>query len=272
VERLIKAQLDRNRTKHQEVVPAGILRFLEFALVDLREGDTYDGSTVGRECVLDVFSGVASFTVTAHGIKRTFAHVGGRPDVFSGPPSVVYLPHQCTFHIQAASQFRAGLFSAPATHTFESALVESNSVVSKQVGHGSFQRTVYTAVGDKFAAERVLAGETLNAPGCWSSFPPHKHDHSNPPNEVPLEEIYYFQIRPATGFGVIWTYTAGHDADGFNNVFVVENGDTVLLPKGYHPVVAAPGCQLHYTWVLAGEERRYGAWAEDPKYVALKDA
>jgi 5-deoxy-glucuronate isomerase len=50
----------------------------------------------------------------------------------------------------------------------------------------------------------------------------------------------------------------------------VENGDTVLLPKGYHPVVAAPGCQLHYTWVLAGEERRYGAWVEDPKYAALK--
>lgn len=62
-----------------------------------------------------------------------------------------------------------------------------------------------------------------------------------------MEEVCYFQIRPTTSFGFIWTYTASQDAGGFNNVFLVENGDTVLLPKGYHPVVAAPGCQLHYT-------------------------
>ncbi|MGB7593147.1 MAG: 5-deoxy-glucuronate isomerase [Terriglobia bacterium] len=34
----------------------------------------------------------------------------------------------------------------------------------------------------------------------------------------------------------------------------------------------APGYELHYTWVLAGEERRYGAWAEDPRHAWVKNA
>lgn len=271
MQRLIKGSSETGSTKRIDVVPAGALRFLEFAILQLAQDETFEGSTGGREGVLDIFSGVASLTVAADAGQQTFRNVGGRQDVFSGPPKVVYLPPQSSFRIRAASPFRAGLFSAPATHKHPPALIRGKSVARKKVGQGSFKRTVFTAIGDSFAAERVLAGETLNLPGCWSSFPPHKHDRSNPPHEVPLEEVYYFQIRPITGFGFIWTYTAADDADGFNNVFVVENGDTVLLPKGYHPVVAAPGCHLHYTWVLAGEERRYGAWAEDPQYAPLKN-
>jgi 5-deoxy-D-glucuronate isomerase len=28
----------------------------------------------------------------------------------------------------------------------------------------------------------------------------------------------------------------------------------------------------YYTWVLAGEERRYGAWADDPRHAWVKNA
>jgi 5-deoxy-glucuronate isomerase len=272
LQRYIKAQPAGNGAKQWDVVPAGVLRFLEFTLLALPEGEAYSGSTGDRECVLDVFSGMASVEVEVRGRREAFPKVGGRSDVFSGPPCVVYIPPQCSFQVRAAQTFRAGLFFSPATRPGQPALIEGASVVSKQVGQGCFERTVHTAIGENLAAERLLAGETMNAPGCWSSFPPHKHDRSDPPREAPLEEVYYFQIQPANGFGFIWTYTAQDDPHGFNNVFVVENGDTVLLPKGYHPVVAAPGCRLHYTWVLAGEERRYGAWAEDPKYAALKQA
>lgn len=271
MQRLIKATPQDGGTKFRAIVPAGVMRFLEFAVLNLQPNETYEGFTGSRECVLDVFSGVTAVTVSGQRGEQVFPKIGGRENVFSGAPAVVYLPAQSSFRIQAGSRLRAGLFSAPAQRELAPALIAGNSVISKQVGQDSFQRTVHTAIGENFAAERVLAGETMNQPGCWSSFPPHKHDRSNPPHEVPMEEIYYFQIRPANGFGFIWTYTAADDADGFNNVFVVEDGDTVLLPKGYHPVVAAPGSQLHYTWVLAGEERRYGAWAEDPHYASLKN-
>ena len=145
-------------------------------------------------------------------------------------------------------------------------------VTAKNVGRDNWQRTVYSALAENVGAERLLAGETVNPSGNWSSFPPHKHDRSNPPNEAVLEEIYFFRARPAQGFGLMWTYTAADDPEGFSTVFVIEDGDTVLLPKGYHPVVAAPGYELHYTWVLAGEERRYGAWADDPRHAWVKSS
>lgn len=266
MQRLIKTRPEY--ASQREVVAPGMLRFLQFSL--LAGGGVHHGVTGDRECVLDVFSGVADVSLQGRGFAHSLVSVGGRPDVFSGPPCMLYMPPQCAYEIQGISQgFRAGLFSAPATQPLAPALVRGNAIAARLVGHANFQRTVYTALGDDFSAQRLLAGETMNAPGSWSSFPPHKHDRSHPPHEACLEEIYYFQIQPASGFGFIWTYTAPDDPEGFNDVFVVENGDTVLLPKGYHPVVAAPGCRLHYTWVLAGEQRRYGAWTEDPRYAIL---
>ena len=47
---------------------------------------------------------------------------------------------------------------------------------------------------------------------------------------------------------------------------MVEEGDSMVLPRGYHPVVAAPGYSLYYLWVLAGEENSYGAWSDDPAH------
>ncbi len=203
---------------------------------------------------------------------RPLHRAGGRADVFSGPPVMLYVPPKSSYEITPATEtLDAGLFSAPSKASTPPALVEGLDVEAKQVGRDNWRRTVYSALRENVPAERLLAGETLNPPGNWSSYPPHKHDRKNPPNEAVMEEIYFFRVKPAQGYGFIWTYTAPGDSEGFSNVFVVEDGDTVLLPKGYHPVVAAPGYALHYTWVLAGEERRYGAWADDPRHAWVRN-
>jgi 5-deoxy-glucuronate isomerase len=271
MERLLKA---RAKGGFQPIVPPGVLRFLDFARLNLVKGQKHSAKAQGREYVLDIFSGRATVTVeTADGQRHVFSNVGARADVFSGPPVMVYLPPQSSYEIAAESEvFDAGIFSAPSTATTPPALLEGAAVVAKQVGRDNWQRTVYSALAENVPAERLLAGETLNPPGNWSSYPPHKHDRSNPPQEAVLEEVYFFRIKPPQGFGLMWTYTAPDDPDGFSTAFVVEDGDTVLLPKGYHPLVAAPGYELHYTWVLAGEERRYGAWADDPRHAWVKNA
>ncbi|MFB3922810.1 MAG: 5-deoxy-glucuronate isomerase [Terriglobia bacterium] len=268
--RHIKARKDGN---YQEIVPTGTLRFLDFARLQVGRGEKRDAATGDRECVIDVFSGSASFQIVgADGKKQVFDNVGTRPDVFSGPPVMVYVPALSRYEVKAESgSLDLGIFTAPSRAAVPPALLTGSSVVAKEVGHGNWQRTVYSALAENVPAERLLAGETLNPPGNWSSYPPHKHDRSNPPNEAVLEEIYFFRVKPAQGYGFIWTYTAPDDPEGFSTVFVVEDGDTVLLPKGYHPVVAAPGYELHYTWVLAGEERRYGAWADDPRHAWVRN-
>ncbi len=270
MERLIKSKHDG---QYQQIVKPGTLRYLDFARLQLAKGAHYSGSARTQESVLDFFSGTASVSIeTGGGRKQNFSKVGGRADVFSSPPVMLYIPPNASYEITADSEaIDVGIFSAPSQCAAQPALLEGPAVVKREVGRDNWRRTVYSALGENVPAERLLAGETLNPSGNWSSYPPHKHDRSNPPQEAVLEEIYFFRIKPAGGYGFIWTYTAPGDPDGFSNVFVVEDGDTVLLPKGYHPVVAAPGYQLHYTWVLAGEERRYGAWADDPRHAWVKE-
>jgi 5-deoxy-glucuronate isomerase len=269
MQRHIKSQ---GQEKYQEIVPLGTMRFLDFSRLNVQRDDRHFAETGSREYVLDIFSGAASITVDdAAGNSRVFNPVGGRADVFSGPPVMLYIPPRAAYEITAAANLDVGIFSAPSEATVLPALLCGSDVIRRQVGQANWQRTVYSGLGESVPAERLLAGETLNPPGNWSSYPPHKHDRSNPPQEAVMEEIYFFRIKPAQGYGFIWTYTAPDDPDGFSSVFVVEDGDTVLLPKGYHPVVAAPGYELHYTWVLAGEERRYGAWADDPRHAWVKE-
>jgi 5-deoxy-glucuronate isomerase len=267
--RLIKAP---HQGKYVQLVPTGTMRFLDFTRLQLEKGERHSLETGAREYVLDFFSGAGSVAIEpASGKKTIFEKVGGRTDVFSGPPDMVYIPPQARFEVAATTEhLDVGIFSAPSSAKAPPSLRSGAGVTASQVGRDNWRRTVYSALAEDVSAERLLAGETLNPPGNWSSYPPHKHDKKNPPNEAVLEEVYFFRVRPAQGFGFIWTYTASDEPDGFSNVFVVEDGDTVLLPKGYHPVVAAPGYELHYTWVLAGEERRYGAWADDPRHAWVR--
>ena len=96
-----------------------------------------------------------------------------------------------------------------------------------------------------------MLGETINPPGNWSSYPPHKHDRHAPPEEVALEEVYYYRFKPDGGFGVQLIYD-----DRDERALIVRDGDVVAIPSGYHPVVAAPGYTLYYLWVMAGEGRQ----------------
>jgi len=266
MDRLIKAPQEG---KLLAIVKPGTLRFLDFSRLRVEKGDGHSFPSGDREYVLDLFSGTAMVSISTAGrSKEIYSKVGARQDVFAGPPVMIYIPPHSQVEIQADSgHLDAGIFSAPSHARVPPALLSGSTVVAKQIGRDNWSRTVYSALAENVPAERLLAGETLNPPGNWSSYPPHKHDRSNPPHEAVLEEIYFFRIKPAQGYGFIWTYTAPDDPAGFSNVFVVQDGDTVLLPKGYHPVVAAPGYELHYAWVLAGEERRYGAWAEDPQHA-----
>ena|SRR5579872_337705 len=269
MERLIKA---RTNGKLTQIVPPGTMRFLDFSRLQLSNGEFRSAATGDREYVLDIFAGIASIAVESErGERQDFPRVGGREDVFSGPPVMVYIPPRSRYEITVTSDaFDAGVFSAASNAVIPPRLLEGPAITANKVGRDNWRRTVYSGLDDKVPAESLLAGETLNPPGNWSSYPPHKHDRKNPPNEAVLEEIYFFRFKPSQGYGFIWTYTAPDDPEGFSTVFPVQDGDTVLLPKGYHPVVAAPGYQLHYTWALAGEERRYGAWSDDPRHSWVK--
>jgi len=109
-------------------------------------------------------------------------------------------------------------------------------------------------------------GETYGVPGNWSSFPPHRHECHRPPQETELVEVYHFRVAPAERFGVQLLYTEDGE---MSEAFIVRNGDTVEIPKGYHPVGAPPGVNLYYLWFLAGNHGRKMIPYDDPAFAGL---
>jgi 5-deoxy-glucuronate isomerase len=185
---------------------------------------------------------------------------------------MLYLPSGSRFRITLLSDnARVGIAGALGKPGVPPVFISQDQVMSKKVGKPSWLRTVHTHIGDNVNAAHLIVGETVNDPGNWSSSPPHKHDRHAPPAEVPMEEVYFFQVEPRGGFGFMRVYTDPADPEPFDCVYTVEDGDTVLIPKGYHPVAAFPGYTLNYTWALAGEGRVYGAWTDDPRHTWIKD-
>ncbi len=101
--------------------------------------------------------------------------------------------------------------------------------------------------------------ETITPAGHASSYPPHKHDSDDLPRESSLEETYYHRLNPPQGFAFQRVYTdAGPDGKReLDEAMAVEDGDVVLVPKGYYPCAACHGYDLYYLNVMAGPKRTW---------------
>jgi 5-deoxy-glucuronate isomerase len=103
-------------------------------------------------------------------------------------------------------------------------------------------------------AESLLVVEVKTPSGHSSSYPPHKHDRDAAPEETLLEETYYHRLDPPQGFVFQRVYT---DDRSLDESHAVEDGDVMLVPRGYHPVVVPWGYRSYYLNVMAGPSR---AW------------
>ena len=242
------------------------LKFLTFArLVFDGNFRSYSASSGDREVALDVLSGKCTVKTPAGPLVGEV-----RRGCFDDAPVMFYIPPGTAYTMESDNAVVA-LFSAPASDVKQAAVViQKNDATLNKVGKDNWFRNVYSSIGENVAAQRLLVGETLNPPGNWSSSPPHKHDAYSPPSEVPMEEIYYFQVHPKQGFGFMRLYTPSDAENPCDEAMLIRDGDTVLIPRGYHTVVAAPGYQVSYVWALAGEARKYGAWADDPDHAWLR--
>lgn len=234
--------------------------------------EKYGDLSNNKELVLTVLTGKCSMKLKndIFGLVE-YDSLGHREDVFSGKPNMVYVPCNTEYVVESESEnLGIGIFKAPANKNTSPVLVKSQDVVCSSRGTNNWRRNVCTGIGPNIEAEKLLVGETINPPGNWSGIPAHKHDKLNLPYEVPFEEIYFFMIKPSNGFGILRAYTPPDDKDPFDEALVIENGDAVSLPRGYHPVCVAPGFQLYYLWGLSGVYRQYSnACAVDPSQIWL---
>lgn len=253
---------------HHAVVADGhpSLDRIRIAVLRLAPGEAYAGETGAWESALVLQAGAGTIAVESHGI----AHRCARQNVFAGPSSTVFVAPEQTWEVRADGNSALELIvcSTPGKAGMNSQVITADQLKLRKVGKGNWYRTIYDIVDAPFPAHTMVLGETFNPPGFWSSAPPHKHEVDDPPHESEHEEAYLFRISPSRGFGMQRVYT---DDGSLNESYTVEDGDVVAIPRGYHPVVAGPGYQLYYLWILAGNQRVL-APRDDPNHAWLKDS
>ena len=123
------------------------------------------------------------------------------------------------------------------------------------------ERDLNVLLGKNIQAGRIMAGVTFSTEGNWTSWPPHEHHDM-------LEEAYLYIDMPGPQFGIQLVYTNGEEPE---LVQIVREGDVVVMPKGYHPNVAAPGGSINFLWMMAanreGVDRQFGVVNVQPEFA-----
>jgi len=232
-----------------------------FSLLRAEKGKTYGSNTGPTELCLVVLSGRWKIKVSG----REQEYICERASVFEGKAYALYLPPDMGYELIAEKEGEVAFCESNGSKKGKPVFITPSMVKERHLGGDTFQRTAFDILNETIEANSLLVGETISKPGHWSSYPPHKHDTDNLPHETALEELYFFLFKPNEGFGVQRIYTDDRSRD---ELFLIEDRSVVLIPSGYHPVVASPGYSLYYLWILAGKKRTLRPYF-DPRYKWL---
>jgi 5-deoxy-glucuronate isomerase len=236
--------------------------YLKFQVLQLPAGQGHSDETGEHELGIVMLGGRCSIESS----QGSWKQIGSRPDVFSGLPHAVYLPVRTRFTVTADSDSDVALCYCRAEEFHPARLVTPAEVEVEIRGGANATRQINHILKPDFPAHRLLLVEVYTPGGNWSSYPPHKHDVHNPPVEVDLEEIYYYRVDRPEGYAIQKVYTSDRRLD---STLTVRNGELVLIPEGYHPVVAAHGYNVYYLNALAGTARSMAA-TDDPDYAWVR--
>lgn len=198
----------------------------------------------------------------------------GRPTVFEALPSAFYLPAGRTATItlpkaRSRSATTVAIATAPTRPTVSAGLssvsIRPDDIRVEVRGAGRSTRQINHIIGPDFPADRLLLVEVLTPAGNWSSWPPHKHDVDDMPDEAVLEEVYHYRFRRSEAWAIqrVYRLAGGPLGAARDAVFAVRDGEIVLVTDGYHPFAATDADDAYYLNALAGD-RRTMACSFDP--------
>lgn len=203
---------------------------------------------------------VPSITARNEGAETTLLvlHGSGRITVGDAAYDVsrfdgVYVPRGQEFTVETDGVLDIYEGSAPTDRAYPAAHVRYEEIKDQEsmhshVGGENSQREIYKVIAENVQGSRLLTGVTMSKPGNWTSWPPHEHAATQ-------EELYLFFDMPRPGFGTQYVYS---DLDEPELIAPVYEDDAVVLVKGYHPNVAAPGYSINFAWILCSlEEETY---------------
>ncbi len=227
-----------------------------FNIVKLKRDQVFEYSVPEYETCIVPATGTAHVEVN----DQTFESIGNRTvDVWDGEPEGVYVPSGAKAIIAATSD-DAEIFIAGARYdeVLEPFAVRSDEIDFVQYGSDDTKthRKIKHILGTKYhdRVGRLLVSELFTVgQGGWSGFPPHKHDTDRLPEETRHDETYNFRFRPPNGFGM---QLVQREDGKVGDAYHIVDGSTIVLDKGYHPCVVAPGYEMYYFTILGGLSQR----------------
>lgn len=239
-------------------------RYVGFEVYRLLAGQSLEATTGSTEVCLVLLSGRAAVRTRA----AQWSSIGERTSVFDDTrPYSVYVPAGDEYCISAETELELAVCRAPGSGDLPARLIGPDQVTLETRGYGSNQRKIQNILPDTEPADSLLVVEVFTPDGHWSSYPPHKHDQDALPEESFLEETYYHRLKPPQGFAFQRVYT---DDRSLDETMAVQDGEVVMVPRGYHPVAAPPGYDLYYLNVMAGP-RRLWKFNNDPDHDWVVD-
>jgi len=230
-----------------------------FKVVNLAPGQTLAQPVDGRETCLVLLTGRADITVGS----ETHKGLGCRQSVFEDiAPAALYVPAGQAWSVTAVEAVELAVCSAPGSGEGQARIIDPARMSRETRGQGTNTRYVRNILPETEAADSLLVVEVITPGGHWSSYPPHKHDTAAVDEETALEETYYHRLSPPQGFAFQRVYT---DDRSLDETLCVQDGDVVMVPRGYHPVGAPHGYDLYYLNVMAGPKRQW-IFRNDPAH------
>jgi 5-deoxy-glucuronate isomerase len=242
-------RVKRPKSGHIAVTPGSAgWTYVGFEVDTLQPGQSAHDNTAERELCLVFLSGKGRVFVGG----KDFGELGGRTSPFDGPPAAVYIPAHTDWRVTATTRLELADCSAPGGGDYPARVLDIPPQITR--GNGSNTRYVTNILPESQPAHSLLVVEVITPGGNTSSYPPHKHDTDNLPEESLLEETYYHRLNPPQGFAMQRVYT---DDRSLDEALVIEDGDVTLVPRGYHPVAAVHGYDLYYLNTMAGPRRTW---------------
>ena len=242
----------------------GNWEFLNFQARTLKKGETWNHHTGNHEYAIVLLGG--NFSVSSD--KGNWKTTNGRKDVFSGIAHTLYLSRHTQFTLTAESEvldIAIGWCETDEDHPpYFKQPVECAIEIR---GGDNANRQINSLLQPGFDCHRLVCVEVYTPSGNWSSFPAHKHDERKVDEngtvlEARLEEIYFYKIDKPQGYAIQQVYTYDRSLD---EIIRVKNNEVVLVPKGYHPVVAGHGYHVYYLNFLTGSDQSL-ANTDDPDH------
>ena len=253
----LKMHIPQHDNNNQPIVDCNneIVPLCYFNIIKLSAGEEFSYQLEEYEtCIVP-----ATGTIDVEVQGQTFEKVGKCNHIWESDPEGAYIPVNSEARLICQSG-EAEIFISGAKHneTYEAFVIRQKDIDKVQYGSDETKthRKIKHILGKDPAGKvgKLLVSELFTVgEGGWSGFPPHKHETDMLPEESRHNEVYNFRFNPSNGFGAQFLTPDGED---FGPIYHVRDGSTFIFDKGYHPCVVAPGFEMYYFTILAGETQR----------------